>query len=275
MKITVKNWIIIGSSRGLGAALVGELLQQTSSCIIGIARTKAEEITDYEKWVKTGRYQHIQMDIASSQCRDVLKSFSQELSPEPIGVIFNAAYVERDLNPDQSINYTTFDQINWVGINGLGHILAAFEAYFHTYGGILVGISSFWGSVPPLFLPWLAYPASKAYLNIVFRCLRVAWRKQVNVVLVNIGNIEEAGKTSLPTWIIPTYSKAAKKIVHALVKTNTPKTINYPLWHAIVYHYILRFVPESFYSWIFQGYFKLESSWKKKNIFHFFPSKRE
>lgn len=261
MKKRVKTWIIIGSSRGLGAAFVEEFLQHRSHNVIGVARTPSENIPPYTQWKDTERYRHIQLDIASSSCRDVLKSFSQELSPEPIGVIFNAAHVERDLNPDQSINYTTFDQINRVGINGLGNILAAFETHFHTYGGILVGISSFWGSVPPLFLPWLAYPASKAYLNIAFRCLRTAWQKQVNIVLVNIGNIEEAEKTSFPPWIIPTYSMAARKIVHALVKKNVPKTINYPLWHTIVYRYILRFVPEIAYSWISRIYFTLESFW--------------
>ena len=33
MKKSIKNWVIIGSSRGLGAALVEELLHQTSSHI--------------------------------------------------------------------------------------------------------------------------------------------------------------------------------------------------------------------------------------------------
>ncbi len=260
MKDDIHQCVIIGSSRGLGAALVEEFLQSTSSHITGIARTSIELITNSEKWMATERYRHIQLDIGSPQCRDILHSLSQEFEHKSVCIIFNAAHIERDVNQNQSINYEAFDQVNRVGIQGLGNVLFAFESHLLTYGGILVGISSFWGSVPPLFLPWVAYPASKAYLNIAFRCLRVAWRKHAKVVFVNIGNIDEVGATSFPQWIIPTYSMAAKKILRDLVKRkNIPKVINYPLWHSIVYRYVLKFVPEIAYLLIFKLYIALKS----------------
>jgi NAD(P)-dependent dehydrogenase (short-subunit alcohol dehydrogenase family) len=255
--------IIVGSSRGLGAALVEEFLARSSIKIIGIARTKAEQIRNYDKWISSGRYRHIEMDIASPQCREVLRDISMILSPDPVCIIFNAAHVKKDLNKDQTINFDTFDNVNRVGIDGLGNILYAFEGHLLRHGGLLVGISSFWGSVPPLFLPWVAYPASKAYLNMTLRCLRVAWREHVKVVVVNIGNIETPEKSHMPKWFVPSYKMTAKKIVGSVLRRKIPREINYPLWHTLFYKYIMRFVPEFLYSWIFNLYLKLESSRKK------------
>jgi len=266
MQKQIKHWMIIGSSRGLGAAFVEEFLNRTSGDILGVARTSPDQIKNHEKWTATGRYRYLQLDIALSQSRQVLQLILQEIAPEPVGVIFNAAHIEKDLNTDQSLNYDAYEQVNRVGITGLGNLLFAFEPHLLTYGGILVGISSLWGSVPPLFLPWMAYPASKAYLNMAFHCLRVAWRKRVDVVLVNIGNIGGGEKSSLPAWIVPTYAMAAQKIGRALLRTHVPKAINYPVWHAVIYNYVLRFVPEFCYSWIFRLYFTLDAFQKRHRL---------
>lgn len=265
MNKNIKDCIIIGSSRGLGAALVEEFLNNTDYNLIGIARTKLIEIKNHEKWISSGRYQHINLDIASSQSREILRATLATLSPTPLCVIFNSAHVEKDVKEDKSINYDIFDQINKVGINGLGNVLFATEPHFMKHGGIFVGISSFWGIVPPLFLPWVAYPASKAYLNMTLRCLKVAWRNHVKVVTVNIGNIggaENAAKNAYPTWIVPTYAMAAGKIVRTVTKEKMPAIINYPLLHYIIYLHILRFVPEIVYSWAFKLYFNLASKLK-------------
>lgn len=260
----IKYCIIIGSSRGLGAALVEEFLKQTPYRIIGIARTKLENIKNHEQWIASGRYRHIEMDIASPLCREVLKDISMTLSPNSVCVIFNSAHIEKDINKDQTINYTAFDNVNRVGINGIGNILFAFEPHLLKYGGIFVGISSLWGNVPPLYLPYLAYPASKAYLNMALKCLRVAWRKSVKITAVNIGNIKNDGDVGLPKWFIPTYSMGAKKIVAAILRDRPPRVINYPFWHFFIYNYVLRFIPEIAYSWIFGLYLKLESKKKCK-----------
>jgi len=263
MNKEIKTCIIVGSSRGLGAALVNELLDKTSCQIIGIARTKLENIKNTEKLTISGRYQHIEIDIASPECRGILRDISKTLIQGPACVIFNAAHIEKDINRDQTVNYNAFDVINRVGIDGLGNVLYAFEEYLLKHGGIFIGISSFWGSVPPLFLPYLAYPASKAYLNMILRCLRIAWRKHVKVIAVNIGNIKEEGDVKLPKWVIPTYSMAARKILSSVLKKSPSRVINYPFWHFVVYRCILRFVPEYVYSWIFNLYLKLESSRKR------------
>ncbi|MCK9614366.1 MAG: SDR family NAD(P)-dependent oxidoreductase [Candidatus Omnitrophica bacterium] len=255
-------YIVIGSSRGLGSALVEELLRQEHCQVIGVARTTLKDIKGHEKWIASGRYRHVEADISSSRCHQILSSVARNLSPSPICIIFNSAHIEKDINPDnKSINYVAFERVNRVGIDGLGNILFIFQEHLLRYGGVFVGISSFWGTIPPLFLPWVAYPASKAYLNIALRCLRVWWRGRIKVLIVNIGNI---GKdTSLPKWIVPTYSMAARKIIYSLSIKKIPRVINYPFWHAVVYLYILRFIPEIFYLWIFKLYFRFQPPQKK------------
>jgi NAD(P)-dependent dehydrogenase (short-subunit alcohol dehydrogenase family) len=259
MKHAVTQWVITGVSRGLGSSLVDAFLHHTSCHIIGVARTAPERIPNYETWQATGRYRHIQLDIASPQCCKVLSTLVQQLPAEPLGVILNAAHVEQDIAENHSLKYDVFHQVNQVGITGMGYVMAAFESHLLAYGGMVAGISSLWGTVPPLFLPWLAYPASKAYLNMAFRCLRANWRNRVNVVVIHIGNIEDATRASLPNWLVPKYSMAAEKIMRKLIKPKARKNIHYPLWHAAVYGIILRFIPEKMYAWLFQIYFKLEA----------------
>ena len=265
MKEQIEGCVIVGSSRGLGAALVDEFLSETSYQILGLARTNFSKIKCHDKWIVSQRYRHVEIDIASSHCREALKSIALQLPPKPICLIFNSAHIEKDINEDQSINFSAFDRVNRVGVIGLGNVLFAFEEHLLKYGGIVVGISSFWGAVAPLYLPWIAYPASKAYLNMVTRCLRVAWRKNVQVMAVNIGNLEEAGKDNQSNWIAPTYRMAAKKIVRSVLGNRIPESINYPLWHSIVYLYILKFVPKIVYSWVFRSYFFLESLYRKRS----------
>ena len=255
MKKSIKNWVIIGSSRGLGAALVEELLHQTSSHIIGVARTPAEDVKNYKQWIKTGRYQHIQLDIASSQCREVLVSISQEFPPDPIGIIFNAAHMEQDVNSDQSINFQVFDQVNRVGIEGIGNTLFAFEQHLREYGGILIGISSVSALAPPI-IPRLAYPSTKAYLDMMFRCLRTTWSEKIKFVTVHLGHIGNWDDT-FSRWNVPTYAMTASKIIRAISGSKIPNEINYPLLYAIMFRYIFPLLPDSVYIWGLRSFLRL------------------
>jgi NAD(P)-dependent dehydrogenase (short-subunit alcohol dehydrogenase family) len=264
MNASIQAWLVIGASRNLGAAFVAEFLRQTNGRVIGLGRTSPDQIENQPE-LASGRYQYRQCDLSDPASRTMINTAIQEFAPAPVGVIFNAAQIEKDLQPNHTINYAAFERVNQVNIAGLGNALAAVESYLLTYGGRFVGVSSWWGSVPPLFLPWMAYPASKAYLNSALRCLRVAWRPKVKISLVNLGNVGGATKSALPTWIVPTYASAARYIVCALRRPRMPKTINYPLWHAILYNYGLRFAPECFYDWAFRLYFALDAFRKKRS----------
>lgn len=249
VKKRINNFIIIGSSRGLGSALVEELLKNESYQVFGIARTRFEKIKNCEKWRNSKRYHHIETDITSASCSETLKAVCLEFSEEPIQIVFNAAVVESDVNNNSTINFDVFSKVNSVGIDGFRNILKAFDDHLLSYGGILVGISSFSAFIPPVFDPRIAYPSSKAYLDMSLRCLRSMWdSKHIRVVTVHLGHIGE----KQTGFFSRSYTKTAEKLVKSLSGKKIPSEINYPRLYTLVYKYILKSVPDSLYLKLFR-----------------------
>lgn len=208
---TVGHCVIIGSSSGLGAALVEKFLSEKKFFVIGIARRRLDQIENGDRWVASGRYRHVEVDITSDECKDILTLLCKEFAAEPICVIFNAARVETDINKDGSFNYGIFSGVNRVGIDGLGNIIGAFEDHFLKHGGILIGISSFSAFMPPVFEPRIAYPASKAYMDMALRCLRVIWDK-VSIVTVHLGHMKNSGgKENIHFFLLRQHIKGPQK----------------------------------------------------------------
>ena len=259
MMHSLKYCIVIGSSRGLGAALVEEFIKEGSYQIIGIARTKIEDISNHDKWVASGRYQHVSVDITSSDCVEPLRAICGGLSHGPVCIIYNAALVMADVNSEGRIDYETFNEINKIGIDGLGNTIRAFEHYLLKYGGILVGISSVAALVPPVVEQRIAYPASKAYMDMAFRCLRFAWRKKVKVVTVHYGHLGGSGTSLISRLLMPSYEIAARKIVDSISGEKVPNKIEYPFFYTTVYRLINVFIPDLIYFRTLQLLFKSKS----------------
>jgi NAD(P)-dependent dehydrogenase (short-subunit alcohol dehydrogenase family) len=254
VKKRISYFIIIGSSRGLGNALVEELLRNESNQVFGIARTRFEEINNYEKWRNSKRYRHIQTDITSASSSETMKSICLEFPGEPIQIVFNAAVVESDVINNSTIDYDILDKVNNVGIDGFRNVLKAFEGYLQNYGGVFVGISSFSAFIPPAFDPRIAYPSSKAYLDMGLRCLRSMWdSKHIRVVTVHLGHIGE-NQTGL---LSRSYTRTAEKLVKLLSGKKIPSEINYPRLYTLVYKYSLTPVPDFLYLKLFRMLHKL------------------
>lgn len=249
--------IVIGSSKGLGAAFVQEILNNTPCRVYGISRTALEDIPAGANWQATGRYSHLQLDIASENAAASMSELLKKCGGR-LCVIYNAAHIERDYVPGKGLDIEAFDRVNRTGIEGLRNVLAAFEKHLSLNGGILAGVSSFWGRLTPVSLPYVSYPATKAYLDSLFHSLKYLCPPQMNIVTITIGNIKE-GSGRLPAWFIPTYDMAARYIVRRLFAENTPCSIEYPCWHALLYKYLLRLLPERLLPLIFGVYLKLES----------------
>ena len=240
------QYIVIGSSRGLGASMVEELLQRGHQ-VTGIARTGLDQIKNSTRWSQGGLYQHIQLDITSPESGPVLQKLSSEFDDLPICIIYNSAIVKSDFKNDILIDYDIWDQVNRVQIDGFVNVIKAFESRFLKYGGKLVGISSFSACAPPVFEPRVGYPASKAYLNMVLRCLRQAWKEKVQVLTVHLGHMQEKEESKLPEWLAPLYSRAGKKIIDSVVKNKIPANIHFPLVYYWVYGLLLPLLPDSLY----------------------------
>ncbi|TAN61829.1 SDR family NAD(P)-dependent oxidoreductase [bacterium] len=242
-----KYCVIVGVSRGLGAAMAEELLEKGGIQIIGISRTGIEKITGSQKWTASGRYKHVVADIASFEGKRVIKENITDFGNESVCVIFNSAVVEADVNSDKTVETAISAKINSVGVDGLINCIEAFQEHLLKRGGLFVGISSFSALTPPVAEPRVAYPASKAYLDMTLRCLRNLWRGRCGVVTVHLGHLGNKAGSGLTGLLAVNYKTAAKKIITAIFLNMAPDEINYPFLYCLAYRRILSFVPDKAY----------------------------
>ncbi len=212
-------YIIVGASRGLGASLVNECLNRGFK-VIGIGRTHENKIEKIEKWRNTGIFNYIQTDIGESSSVDIMKSAVNMCSDKPVCVIFNAAVIEPDVGPDRNLMFNLFKKINRTGVDGFGNMLESFSNHLMSYGHMLVGISSISAWVPPAGGNKIAYPASKAYLDMALRSLRQLWDRRLHIMTVHLGHIGGEG-----SWIVPKYDAVAQRIVDATLRRRPPESI--------------------------------------------------
>ena len=180
-----------------------------------------------------------------------LADLCQKLSPEPVCVIFNAALVESDVKQDSKIDFEAHHAVNCVQIEGFANTLKIFQDHLLKHGGILVGISSFSAITPPISEPRLAYPASKAYLDMALRSLRIIWKGRVKALTIHLGHLGESHTSFFSRWLVASYPETARKIVHTIISDSVPDEINYPFLYCLTYKYILRFIPDFLYQALF------------------------
>ena len=116
-----------------------------------------------------------------------------------------------------------------------------------TYGGVLVAVSSFSAILPPVKEPRLAYPASKAYLDMAMRSLRVVWGKRASVMTVHLGHLGEGVDIPFSGFLATSYNDAAAAIVRELKKERPGNVLGIPLVYDLVFRFINSFVPDRLY----------------------------
>lgn len=244
----MKNCVVIGSSRGLGAALVNELFRSGERVITGIDLTRFQDNPDYKGWVVSGKYRHFEMDIGKKESVAVLRKIVEELPPEPLLLFFNAACSERDVDETGAISFQIFEKVNRVGVDGFCHVLQAFEGHFLRYGGILVGISSINALMPPVLEPKVGYSATKAYLDMALRCLALTWPEKIKVATVHLGHI--GGKQEegfLKNLLKPSYQATAKTILRKVLRQKVHCEITYPFVYNLTYQYLFKLFSDRLY----------------------------
>ena len=229
--------IIVGASRGLGASLVSECLNRGLR-VIGIGRTKENNIERIALWKKTGLFNYVQADIGESSSVNIMKSAVDMCGGNPVCIIFNAAVIEPDVGPDGNLMFDLFRKVNRTGVDGFGNTLEAFSNYLISQGRMLVGISSISAWAPPVGGNKIAYPASKAYLDMALRSLRQLWDRRIHIMAVHLGHI--GGKGS---WLVPKYDAVAQKIVKATLRKRPPESICMSAAYCSSYT-ILRIMPD-------------------------------
>ena len=231
------SYLVIGASRGLGRALVRELLARTDADIIAVSRraVAAEE-----------RLRAVQADITEPRSVAMIVAAIAH-APNPLTVILNAAAVRTEIEPDGKIAFDVLREVNAVQIDGLGHVLEAVLPRLREAGGTFVAISSFSAYAPPVQEPRIAYPASKAYLDMAMRSLRLQWGGKIAFVTVHLGNMGEEPDGGV---LKPSYSAIAARLVARLTAPPLPREINATWPYLLAYKYLFRWIPDGVYVYL-------------------------
>ena len=243
--------VVVGSSRGLGAALVDALLRAGAPRVLGVARTPRAAMAAQQPWAGTGRYQHLELDVTTEAAVGRLSDALTTLPPGRLRVIYNAAVLKSDLPPADGIDWTSVDEVNRVGVTGFVNTVRAAEPHLLRTDGILAGISSYAAIAPPVREPRLAYPASKAYLDMALRVLRQRWRGRVRVVTVRLGHLGLARPRGWRRLVRPSYEMAADRVLAALVAARGPDVVGYPWAYSAVYGGLASLLPDRAYFALF------------------------
>jgi NAD(P)-dependent dehydrogenase (short-subunit alcohol dehydrogenase family) len=242
--------VVIGSSRGLGAALVDELLRQGAQSVVGVARTQIQDVAAGSEWLAGGRYRHVTTDVGRPECVPALLKALGTLAPEPVTVIFNAACFALDVREDGSFDHEAYREVNRVGVDGLGYVLRTFDEHWRVHGGMLVGISSINVWRPPVLARRIAYGASKAYLDMLLRNVALGWAGRVRTVRCHLGHIGDEGRDhgALPAFLKPSYRDAARELVRILGRERVPAEYTYPQIYRWLYRVALAPVSDAFFA---------------------------
>jgi NAD(P)-dependent dehydrogenase (short-subunit alcohol dehydrogenase family) len=236
-------YLVIGASRGLGLALVRELLARTKAEIIAVSRSPI---------AGEGRLRSVQADITQLASVALIQGAIAN-TPTPLTVILNAAAVVTEIASDGEVSFETFRHVNAVQIDGLGHVLEAVLPRLRAEGGAFVAISSFSAYAPPVQEPRIAYPASKAYLDMAMRASRLQWGDKVAFTTVHLGNMTE----KLGGGVInPSYASVAAQLVERLHSSSLPKEINATWPYLLAYKYGFRWLPDRVYAGLMRRLFR-------------------
>jgi len=178
---------VTGASRGIGAAIAGELASRgfTVACLNRSGQPPAATALQPES---RARLVGITCDVTKEDdIKPALKAASA-LGPPLVGVVNNAGIMQDGRSSD--ISTDEFAAVLQTNLLGPFAVCQAAFPYLQAHGSsLIVNIGSFWGQMG--IKRYAAYCASKAAVAALTRCLGVEWAKQgIRVLDVAPGYIE-------------------------------------------------------------------------------------
>lgn len=158
--------IITGTSRGLGASIAKQLLEEGTE-VIGIARTENNDLTNYSS-ERSAEYHHLNCDLNNvEEVETIFSAIAQDIFQEgtkSVILINNAGVVEPVNRAGQ---YQTKELVKHVNINLVSPMTAVniFMKAAETTGIPLTAVNVTSGAADRSVYGWSAYGSTKAGLN--------------------------------------------------------------------------------------------------------------
>lgn len=160
--ITNKVFIITGANRGLGEALVSELIKEPSNLIISISRSQTNNQATYEG----SRFHFLETNLSEPSIHKKLNVLTQLIDRQAIYFLNNASIIEPITKienvKDQDIEHTL--AVNIVAASSLVKFILK---HFKNNSITCINISS--GAAHSAIRNWSLYCSSKAFMDMFFK----------------------------------------------------------------------------------------------------------
>ena len=175
------NILITGVSKGLGYYMALNLLKDEHS-VWGLSKSDTDDV-NIQTLMNYQSFSYDQCDLSQDKEIDMVLIEQKEKRQTLDVIILNAANMENDII-DYRLDYGKFKYIFDVNLfSSINIIEKILPEFIQKEKGILVGISSL-SSYTPLCVDKIAYPTTKAALNMVFKYLRFHLTKK-NIKLIS------------------------------------------------------------------------------------------
>lgn len=227
------NIFISGVSSGLGLQLCKESLQH-GNAVWGIGRRKFN--LDHLKGDVGKNFNYLQCDVTNKQQVKGVFEKMRESAFIPDVVILNAALMNKDISNNE-FDHLKFKEVFNVNLYGAINIIDETLPIFQNAGkGIFIGISSL-AALRGIVDQKIAYPGSKAALNMVFEAFRLQMdTSNIRFIIINLGPMNSEGG-----FLKASYEQAGKKVISLIHKK---KNINYYPILPFLAISLLRFIPD-------------------------------
>lgn len=173
-----RYFIVTGSSKGIGAEMVKELVSKENSFVVGISRSKGVEVSDPDK------YTQINIDLSKNINAKWYKYLSNLLRySHDVTFINNAASID-PIKEISLINENEVEQSVYLNIISPINLCAYMMSHFKNSKLTIVNISS--GASNKSIPHWSLYSSAKAYTNRFFEILQKENEMNPKIRFINI-----------------------------------------------------------------------------------------
>lgn len=168
-------FLITGTNRGLGEAIIKNVLKQERSFVISVARSVTEE---QEQHIKSNRLIHVSQDLSEELQLESIENAFNKFPPEANIVFINNASIIGPIATLEAMNTESIKKSIAVNVTSPLMLLHFLVSHFFNRNIDFINITS---GAANLSIPhWSLYASSKAYLNRFFASMSVDYSSLLN-----------------------------------------------------------------------------------------------